>query len=102
MFGIDGAAGLVATGEALMGKGTRAAELASLSIVDSEQETLTDTTDLTLPPFRVTPLLRADRNAIGTNDVERLPALQSDVESEYWYDMGKNQFQYTPVKQALR
>lgn len=61
-LGVAGAAGLMATGGALMGKRAHAAELASSSIVGIWQGTVTDTAGLTLPPLRATFLFSADGN----------------------------------------
>jgi hypothetical protein len=100
-LGVAGAAGLVATGGALMVKRAHAAEPASSSIVGIWQGTVTYTAGLILPPFHATFLFSADGNAMVTSDVERLPALQSGMGFGRWKDMGNNQFQYSLVKQGV-
>lgn len=99
-LGAAGAAGLIATGEALMGMKAHAAGPASLSIVGIWQGTVTYTAGFTVPSFRATFLFSADGNAMVTSDVERLPELQSGMGFGRWKDMGNTQFQYTLVKQG--
>lgn len=99
-LGVAAAAGLVATGEVLMGNRVHAAGLTPSGIAGVWQGTVTYTSGLTLPAFGATFLFGADGNAIVTSDVERLPALQSGIGLGRWKDMGNNQFQYTLVKQG--